>query len=42
MQMVDFPAPPLPGCRAAPVRGVRAGQAFEGTDWVAEEVPVAF
>ncbi len=30
------------GARSLPVRGVRAGLAFELQDWVAEEVPVAF
>lgn len=29
------------GARSLPVRGVRAGVAFEVQDWVAEEVPVA-
>ena len=29
------------GARSLPVRGVRAGHAFEVQDWVAEEVPVA-
>jgi FdhD protein len=29
------------GCREAPVTGVRAHQAFDRSDWVAEEVPVA-
>ena len=41
MQMYELPVPPVAGCRAADVTGVRAGRAFEGTDWVAEEVPVA-
>lgn len=34
-------APPVAGCRPARVSGVRAGSLFDGTDWVAEEVPVA-
>lgn len=29
------------GCREAPVTGVRAHRAFDRSDWVAEEVPVA-
>ncbi|MDM4768016.1 formate dehydrogenase accessory sulfurtransferase FdhD [Pelomonas sp. SE-A7] len=29
------------GARSLPVRGMRAGHAFEQQDWVAEEVPVA-
>ena len=31
----------VPGCRPAAVVGVRAGQVFAATDWVADEVPVA-
>jgi FdhD protein len=41
MHMHELPVPPVPGCRATAVSGVRAGQFFAGTDWVAEEVPVA-
>ena len=41
MNMRDLPIPPVPGCRATGVSGLRSGQFFEGTDWVAEEVPVA-
>jgi len=33
--------PPIEGCRAAAVTGVRAHRAFDRSDWVAEEVPVA-
>jgi formate dehydrogenase accessory protein FdhD len=41
MQMNDFPLPPLEGCRAVAVSGLREGRPFERSDWVAEEVPVA-
>lgn len=44
MQMYELPVSPfapVAGSRSADVTGVRAGRAFEGTDWVAEEVPVA-
>ena len=41
MQMREPPVPPVPGSRATIVSGVRAGEVFERTDWVAEELPVA-
>lgn len=41
MQMREPPVPPVPGSRATPVSGLRDGQPFERSDWVAEEVPVA-
>lgn len=41
MQMNELPVQQTGGARAVPVTGVRAHKLFEGTDWVAEEVPVA-
>lgn len=41
MHMHELPYPPVPGAREAAVRGLRAGEVFTTTDWVAEEVPVA-
>lgn len=41
MQMNDLPMPPVQGCRATGVSGLRGGAIFETSDWVAEEVPVA-
>lgn len=41
MHMHELPYPPVPGARATAVRGLRGGEVFEATDWVAEEVPVA-
>ena len=41
MQMREPPIPPVPGCQATVVRGIRAGAVFERLDWVAQEVPVA-
>jgi FdhD protein len=41
MHMHELPCPPLAGARATAVRGLRGGEVFEATDWVAEEVPVA-
>jgi FdhD protein len=41
MQMNDLPLPRTEGARAVPVTGVRSHRFFEGTDWVAEEIPVA-
>ena len=35
------PLLPIPGCQPAAVVGVRAGQVFAATDWVADEVAVA-
>ena len=37
----ELPYPPVAGARAAPVSGLRQGEVFQSTDWVAEEVPVA-
>ncbi|WP_411886605.1 formate dehydrogenase accessory sulfurtransferase FdhD [Polaromonas sp. YR568] len=41
MQMNELPLPQTTGARAVPVTGVRSRRFFEGTDWVAEEIPVA-
>lgn len=41
MHMHELPYPPVPGAREAAVRGLRGGEVFTTTDWVAEEVPVA-
>ena len=41
MHMHELPDPPVPGAREAAVRGLRGGEVFTTTDWVAEEVPVA-
>jgi FdhD protein len=41
MQMNELPIPQTGGARAVPVTGVRSHRFFEGTDWVAEEIPVA-
>lgn len=41
MHMHELPYPPVPGAREAAVRGLRGGEVFSTTDWVAEEVPVA-
>jgi FdhD protein len=41
MHMNELPLPPVPGCRATAVSGLRAGSFFETSDWVVEEVPVA-
>ena len=41
MHMHELPYPPVAGARSAAVRGLRDGEVFEATDWVAEEVPVA-
>ena len=41
MQMREPPVPPVAGASATVVRGLRAGQAFEREDWVAQEVPLA-
>lgn len=41
MQMNEPPLPPVEGSRTVEVTGWRAGKAFEASDCVAEEVPVA-
>ena len=41
MHMHELPYPPVAGARAAAVQGLRGGEHFMATDWVAEEVPVA-
>ncbi len=41
MQMREPPVPPVPGCQATVVSGLRAGAVFERLDWVAQELPVA-
>jgi FdhD protein len=41
MYMHELPYPPVAGARPAAVQGLRGGAHFSGTDWVAEEVPVA-
>ena len=41
MQMNEPPLPPVEGSRTVAVTGWRAGEAFEASDCVAEEVPVA-
>ena len=41
MHMHEIPLTPVDGCRLVPVAGLRAKQPFDGSDWVAEEVPVA-
>ena len=41
MQMREPPVPPVPGCQATVVSGLRAGAVFERMDWVAQELPVA-
>lgn len=41
MQMNEAPLPPVEGSRTVGVTGLRAGKAFEASDCVAEEVPVA-
>ena len=39
--MREPPVPPVEGCQAVVVSGLRAGELFERLDWVAQEVPVA-
>lgn len=39
--MREPPVPPIEGCQAVVVGGLRAGEEFEHMDWVAQEVPVA-
>lgn len=41
MHMNEWNPETCAGALPVPVRGVRAGEAFAGTDWVAVEVPVA-
>ena len=41
MHMRELPSPPVSGCSATAVSGLRAGSFFETTDWVIDEVPVA-
>ena len=41
MFMREPPVPPIEGCQAVVVAGLRAGEEFEHMDWVAQEVPVA-
>ena len=41
MQMNEPPVQQAGAARAVPVTGVRSRRFFEGTDWVAEEIPVA-
>ena len=41
MKPRDLPHPPVAGARAATVKRWRGASLSEGTDWVAEEVPVA-
>lgn len=41
MHMHELPYPPVAGARQAAVQGLRGGEHFMATDWVAEEVPVA-
>lgn len=41
MYMHELPFPPVSGCSATAVSGLRAGSFFETTDWVIDEVPVA-
>jgi len=41
MHMHELPYPPVAGARPAAVQGLRGGEHFMATDWVAEEVPVA-
>ncbi len=41
MFMREPPVPPVEGCQAVVVSGLRAGEAFERMDWVAQELPVA-
>ncbi len=41
MKMTDLPNPPVAGARAATVKRWRGSSLSEGTDWVAEEIPVA-
>jgi FdhD protein len=41
MRMDEITRMSTDGCRPAAVTGVRAGRRFDGTDWVAQEVPVA-
>lgn len=41
MQMNEAPLPPVEGSRTVEVTGWRAGKAFDASDCVAEEIPVA-